>query len=202
MKKTVYYQIAVRKDPTILEIVDVIYSLERSSLVENKKIKNVKTKIQQVSKTRIENLASRMMENGDKNSSILWTLLEEMPTHISKFGESRVINDVRRNLKQLCSDRSALLKGNVQELQRQRMEMSSLVQNYNIIQKDEATIYRQIKTLSNQIQILTTLGRSYAQAIAKNYSSSLLMGPFDMCKKMRQFNSIFGQDRENLLQAK
>ena len=91
-----------------------------------------------------------------------------MPTHISKFGESRVIHDVRRNLKQLCNDRSALLKGNVQELQRQRMEMSSLIQNYNRIQKDEATVYRQINSLSNQIQILTTLGRSYAQAIAKN----------------------------------
>ena len=87
-----------------------------------------------------------------------------MPTHISKFGESRV--DVRRNLKQLCNDRSALLKGNVQELQRQRMEMSSLVQNYNIIQKDEATVYRQIKSLSNQIQILTTLGRSYAHKLS------------------------------------
>eukprot|EP00944_MAST-04C_sp_MAST-4C-sp1_P008470 g8470.t1 len=191
----VYHQI--RKDSTILEVVNVIYKLEESSLVENRKIKNVKTKLQQF-ESRIENLASRMMENGE-NSSILWTLLEEMPTHISKFGESRVIHDVRRNLKQLCNDRSALLKGNVQELQRQRMEMSSLVQNYNIIQKDEATIYRQIKTLSNQIQILTTLGRSYAQAIAKNYSSSLLMGPFDVCKKMRQFNSTLGKIEKNLV---
>ena len=194
----VYYQ--VRKDPTILEIVDVIYSLERSSLVENKKIKNVKTKLQQF-ENRIENLASRMMENGE-NSSILWTLLEEMPTHISKFGESRVINDVRRNLKQLCSDRSALLKGNVQELQRQRMEMSSLVQNYNRIQKDEATIYRQIKSLANQIQILTSLGRSYAQAIAKTYYSSTLLGPFDICKKMLRFNSILPRWRKVLSQAK
>ena len=191
----VYHQ--VRKDSTISEVVNVIYKLEGLSLVENRKIKNLKTRLQQF-ESRIENLAAKMVENGE-NSSILWTLLEEMPTHLSKFGESRVIHDVRRNLKQLCNDRSALLKGNVQELQRQRMEMSSLIQNYNRIQKDEATVYRQIKSLSNQIQILTTLGRSYAQAIAKKYSSSLLVGPFDVCKKMLQFNSTLAKIEKNLV---
>ena len=61
----VYHQ--VRKDSTISEVVNVIYKLEGLSLVENRKIKNLKTRLQQF-ESRIENLAAKMVENGENSA--------------------------------------------------------------------------------------------------------------------------------------
>ena len=190
----------VRKDESILETVNIICELEKEAFTHNKKMKHIKIQLGQI-ETRIEKLAQAMMENGE-NSKLLWKLLEEMPTNISKFGEDRMIKDVQSNLKQLRNDRSALLSGNIQQLHRQRSEMSTLIQNYNRVQKDEAGINRDVQNINNQVETLTNLGRSHAQALARHYTPTNLYTPFDICKNISNDSKKFTKFQKNVLASK
>jgi hypothetical protein len=175
----------------------MISGLEEDVFNLHKSVRNIKTKLFQV-EIRLEKLAKVMVENGE-NSKLLWKLLEEMPTHISKFGEDRIIKDVKSNLKQLRDDRSALLKGNIQELYQQRNEMSLLIQNYNRLQKDEASIMRDVQNINSQIETLTNLGRSHAQALARHYTPSNLFGPFDICSQISNYDKTLSRLQDNIL---
>ena len=66
----------------------------------------------------------------------------------------------------------------------QRSEMSTLIQNYNRVQKDEAGINRDVQNINNQVETLTNLGRSHAQALARHYTPTNLYTPFDITEEL------------------
>ena len=177
----------IRRDPCIQETVQVILALEDEMQQLEHQLKAWKGKIARTD-GRIKSLAKEMDTKGE-NSQILWKLLESIPSRINRFGGGELPQVTTQNLKQLESDKLALLKGEEGGIKQQRVEMSALIKNLHNLQKKEAELNREIALSRTEIDTLTTLGRSHANALFRKQSEDKVFDSIDVAYAMGAYGT-------------